>query len=139
MAALGATDKERCRYHLGYLQVEPAASLQFGLPRPIPTVFLVETAMNNIIAEAVPRVQRLLQVLDGIEAQLVAAICQLKADGVGNIKLAGTLDPKARLATDRLEAEYKRWACRLADTLGVPLYAFSRRFRGGAGSVPVRG
>ena len=35
--------------------------------------------------------------------------------------------------TDLLEAEYRRWAERLADCLGCPLYPYSRKVAGGRG------
>lgn len=139
MAVLTAAERERCRYHLGYMNVQPAAAMLFGMPRPIQTAFLVESAMTNLIAETVPRIQQILQTLDGIECQMVGSLKQLSVDALGPMKMAGTMDPKARLVTERLEEEYKRWVRRLADNLGVPLYAFSQRNRpSGGGSVPVR-
>ncbi|KKK54507.1 hypothetical protein LCGC14_3083990, partial [marine sediment metagenome] len=43
---LTEAEKERVRYHLGYLQVSAAASIQLGIPRPLQTVFLLEQGLN---------------------------------------------------------------------------------------------
>jgi hypothetical protein len=43
---------------------------------------------------------------------------------------------------DKLEREYCRWGARLADVLGVPIYAYSTKYRnglsGGYGNIPRR-
>ncbi len=128
-------EKERIRYHLGYLEVQPAASIQFGVPRPIQTIFLVETAMNNILQVAEDRIRRIVGVMDGIEDQLIDAQARLAAIQLDELHLRED-EP------DKLEKEYVRWGCRLADTLGVPIYPYSTRYRNGmgvvAGSIPVR-
>lgn len=135
--ALTAAEKERCRYHLGYPQVQPAPSIQFGLPRPIQTAFMVETSMQNLIAETEPRVRDILSTLDTIE-------CRLKeSQGRMSVVKIETTELRQNEA-QALEDEYRRWAGRLADILGVPLYAYSNRFwaggnRGGAGNIPVSG
>lgn len=131
--ALTAEERERVRYHLGYLNVSFAGSIQFGLPRPAQTLFIVEEAMDQILAVAEDRVRRMLGILDGIECRLVEAQNYLVAESLDNITLRDG-------HPDRLEKEYKRWAMRLADQIGVPLYAYSQRFTGGgAGNVPVSG
>jgi hypothetical protein len=127
-------DRERIRYHLGYLAVQPAASISYGMARPIQTLFLVEIALNNLLETSIPRVLRTLGILDGVEAKLVEAQDRLAADALGDLKLR-------KEETDQLEGEYRRWGFRLADILGVPVYAFSSRYKGGgvrAGNVPVR-
>jgi len=131
---ISASERERILYHLGYLAVQPAASIQYGIPRPIQTMFLVETAMNNLLEVAVDRVRRVLQIMDGIENKLVDAQDRLAADQLGDLKIRAT-EP------DQLEGEYRRWGYRLADILGVPIYAYSTKYRNAgvrAGSIPVR-
>ncbi len=126
------------RHHTGYPEVQPAASIQFGIPKPLPLAFLIEQAMENLLDTAIPRVRDILNILDNLEQQLVDAQCQLVADKVGEITLAGALDKKSRLVTERLETEYVRWAKRLVDIFGVPLYPFSSRFMSKRyGSIPV--
>lgn len=140
MPALTDKDKERTRYHLGYMLTSFAPSIQLGIPRPVQTLFLVEDAMNLLAdASSVHRVHCLLDTLDGIEGQLRSAMPALMAERVGELTLH-PLRSQGKLVTDSLEKEYFRWAGRLADALGVPFYPFSNRFRQrGPGSiVPVR-
>lgn len=133
MATLTDQDKERIRYHTGYMETSFAASLQFGIPRPAQTVFLLEQAMTLLVEpNAVERVKCLLDTLDGVESQLQRATKSLGAAKVGNLELRGAKAGETH--TDLLEREYVRWARRLADVLGVPLYPYSSRFRPGAGS-----
>lgn len=135
-----ANEKEQIRYHMGYLQVGPAASISYGIPAPIQTLFLLESAMDRLINTAAEdRVRRLITVLDQIECRELDALDRLKVDQVDNVTIRKT-------ETDELEKEYCRWASKLADTLGAPLYPGSTKFRwlfgggvGQAGSIPVRG
>lgn len=131
--ALTTQERERVRYHLGYLQVQPAAAMTFGLPRPIQTFFILESAMDRILEVAIPRVRRILDVLDGVECRLERAQARLAASQLGDLHTREN-EP------DLLEREYDRWAYRLADIFGVPLYAYSKRFRSSAaGNVTVTG
>lgn len=137
---LTEAEKERVRYHLGYMETSFAASLQFGIPRPAQTIFLLEqalTLLNN--PDAIDRVRRVLFTLDDIEEKLRSALCVLVAEKLGDITLRGA---EAGLTyPDLLEREYVRWAKRLADIFGVPLYAYSDRFKGKQGTMnlTVRG
>lgn len=134
---LDQSERERVRYHLGYLNVAIGPSIQFGLPRPVQTLFIVEMAMDNIMEIAIPRVRRMLSILDCIECKLVDAQSRLAASSLGELKIerAQMQEP------DLLEKEYYRWGGRLADDLGVPFYAYSNRYKYGgppAGNIPVR-
>lgn len=128
-------EKQRIRYFLGYPSVQPAASINYGIPKPIQTLFLVESAMNLILPVAEEKVRSILNVLDGIECRMVDAQTRMAATSVDNLTMR-------KDETDALEGEYRRWANRLADVLGVPLYAYSLRFKQSgmayAGSIPVR-
>lgn len=128
-------EKERIRYHLGYLNVQPAASITFGIPVPIQTMFLVEAAMNQVLPTAEDRVRKILGILDRIECKLVEAIDFLVASKVDDTELREN-------HPDLLEHEYCRWASRLSDELGAPLYPGSPKFRSlfgtGVGSIPVK-
>lgn len=135
MAALTDEEKERIRYHLGYMESSFAASLQLGIPRPVQTIFLVEQAMVLLTNEyAIDRVRRVLWTLDQIESKLQSALCSMIAEQLGDLKLRADYP-------DKLEAEYVRWAKRLADIFGVPLYPYSDRFKPKvkAGNLSVRG
>jgi len=128
-------EKQRIRYHLGYMSVQPAASLTFGLPKPQQTLFLVESAMNLILPVAEEKVRSILSVLDTIECRLVDAQTRMAATSIDSLTMR-------KDEADSLENEYHRWANRLADIMGVPLYAYSLRFKrtgaAFAGSIPVR-
>lgn len=140
-------DRANIRHHLGYLAVGAtnnnsqafpppgapgnAASVQFGIPRPVETLFLLELAMNQILEISIPRVRDMLGTLDLIERTMVQSIVRLAADKVGSITLRSSLPGQSE--QDALEREYQRWAARLADDLGVPFYPFSRRFKAGTG------
>jgi len=125
-------EKERARYHLGYMATSGAASLQLGLPRPAQTVFLLEQAFGLLSnQDAIDRVRRLLCTLDKIECKLQDALCALQVEAVDALKLRESYP-------DLLEHEYIRWARRLADVLGVPLYPYADRFKGKVSSGNLR-
>lgn len=136
---LSDQEKERVRYHLGYIETSLAATLQYGIPRPQQTAFLLELALERLVDPfAVERCRGLLNTLDSIECKLRESADYVVAESIGQMKLH-PLASRGKLASDSLESEYVRWAYRLADMLGVPVYAFSQRFRrGGPGSmIPV--
>lgn len=91
--------------------------------------------MNQILELAIPNVRRIIGVMDNIEEALANSIIRLSAESVGNIKLRSALPGQSE--QDALEREYQRWGGRLADTLGVPFYPFSRRYRPGTGRAGV--
>jgi hypothetical protein len=137
---LSVADKERARYHLGYMDVAQASSFAFAIPQATQPQFLFESSIQRVQPWAEPRVLRLLDTLDKIECRLMEASGDLFA------RRAGDLEFNLEQPTD-LEREYVRWACRLADIIGVMPYPFSEKFRilsqggiGGskAGIVPVR-
>ena len=140
MPLLNDSDKERIRYSLGYLETSFAGSLQLGIPRPAQTNFLIEQAMDLLTNEqACDRVRSYLTQLDKIEQMMMCAPQTLVAEQLGDLKLrsarAGETYP------DLLELEYQRWAKRIADILGVPLYPYSNKLqpvRRGVGNVSVR-
>lgn len=138
MAQLSDADKERCRYHLGYMEVSFAASLQYGLPRPIQTMFMVEQALGLLNNDgAVARAIGILNILDATEMRIANSQCVLVAEKLGDLSLRSAA-PNLTYP-DLLEKEYGRWAKRLADILGVPLYPYSTRFRptGPTRNLPV--
>lgn len=138
-------EKERVRYHMGYMGTsygggQAAAGIQFGVARPVQTAFLLEEAIQLLLVNphALSRVRSLLGTLDKIECQLEAASCTLVAARLGELELHPGKD-RGMFFTDLLEREYKRWAERLADVLGVPFYPYSTRFRrrGPGSNIPV--
>lgn len=134
--ALTAEEKQKARFHLGYPSVQPAASITFGIARPIQTLFLVETALNLILPDAEDELRRIIGIMDGVECRLVEAQDRLAAKRIDQLELRDD-EP------GQLEGEYRRWGFRLADLLGVPVYAYSVKYknRSGpfAGSISVVG
>lgn len=134
---LSDADKERARYHLGYLEVTVASSFAFGMPAGAETQFMVESALQRVRPDAEFRVVKILDILDRIECKLERASGELFA------KRAGDLEPNLEQPSD-LERELVRWACQLAGMLGVAPYPWSERFKtlmnggGRAGNIPVR-
>lgn len=137
---LADKDIERARYHLGYMTVVVASSFAFGIPAATEVQFMFESAIKRVQALSEPRVVRLLDKLDEIECTLFEASSNLFA------KRAGDLEPNLEQPAD-VDREYVRWACRLADMLGIVPYPFSERFKilsaGGligsrAGNISVR-
>ncbi len=131
-------EKERIRYHMGYLQVTPAAAITFGIPAPIQTMFLVESAMERVLPVAEDRIRKLITILDGIECREEGALDYLVVKQVDSITLRDD-------HVEKLEEQYAKWAAKLADVLGAPLYPGSSKFRSlfgvgatQAGSIPVR-
>ena len=136
MGALTEHEKECIRSTLGYLETSFAASLQMGIPRPMQTLFLLESAMtllNNDFALA--RMRSYLAQIAKIDQQLANATCQLAAEKVGDITLRSA--KSGETYPDLLEREYVRWARRIADMLGVPPYPYSDRFMRARGSRMV--
>lgn len=110
--------------------------MSLGYPSAGQALWLVEHAMDNVMPQALTRVQQILCVLEGIECSMVESIGRLRAQQVGEVKLRNTNDEA--LEPDLLEREYCRWAKRLSDHLGAPLNPFSERYRGGGSmSTPV--
>lgn len=135
-------EKERIRYHLGYMETsfggnQAAASISFGIARPVQTMFLVEDAIQVLLTNlfAVDRVRSVLQTMDNLEQQIAAAACMLAAEQLGTMKLRSA--KSGETFTDLLEREYVRWGYRLADILGVPVYAYSMRYRRGMYGGPT--
>lgn len=135
---LDARERERVHYHMGYLSVSPAAAIAFGLPtKAVQTLFIVDLAINDLLPEAEPRVRRLLKVLDEIEEKMIDGQSFLVADQIDDMHIR-------KDHIDALEDEYSRWASRLADEIGAPLYPGSTKFAklfariGGGGNIPVK-
>ena len=134
--ALTEEERQKVRYHLGYMSVTAAVQITYGVAKPAQTLFLVELAMNNLMPVAVDKVRQIVGILDGIECRLVDAQERLAASAIEQLKMRAD-------ETDALEREYYRWGGRLADLLGVPFYAYSNRYKQGGrtvvSNVTVRG
>jgi hypothetical protein len=105
-----------------------------GIPTTVQGMFLVDSAVDHLEDSAADRVRNLLAILDGMEQKILKAICTLTVESVGDIRMRGA--QQGMTGTDLLEREYRRWAQRLADCLGVPMYPYANRFGGGI-NIPV--
>ncbi len=134
---LSDADKERARYHLGYMEVVVASSFAFAIPQATELQFMFESTITRVRPEAEFRIVAILDKLDEIECLLFRSSQELFA------KRAGDLEPNLSQPDD-VERELVRWACQLAQMLGVTPYPFSQRFQqlsnmgGRAGNVAVR-
>jgi hypothetical protein len=138
MARVAEADRERVRYHLGYLNIDPAASIALGFPSAQQAQFLVESAMDRVRDTTLHRVIRILGELDDIENQMSRERKCLKVQGIDTLKIRNSNDEPTII--DLLEREYVRWGKRLANDLGVPLNVYAERYAGamaGVGNLPV--
>lgn len=127
-------EKARVRFHLGYPGVTALGSFQLGIPRPIQTQFLLESAMNVLMPFAEQQVRQILGVMDGIQQKLVGVQDTLVAEKLEELSLRENVGPL-------LEEEYRRWGEMLADQLGVAPYPLSTKYKrrafGGMGNAKV--
>lgn len=128
-------EKVRIRKHLGYPELNALTALHAGVPFQQQTGFILESNMDHVLPQAEGEVRSIIGTLDKIDCQLREATDFLIAEKLGDMSLREN-------HPDLLEREYVRWAQRLSDILGAPLYPFAARFRtaGGvmAGSIPVK-
>src|SRR5574338_1402458 len=122
------SDKERIRYHLGYPNVQ-GTILSFGIPVSKQTLFLLESSMERIIEDAIPRVLQYLTNMDNIEKCMAEICCDATVESVGNIKLRPSR--KGESKQDVLMRAYRFWGGRLADIFSVPFYPYSERYKRG--------
>lgn len=127
-------EKQKCRYHMGYPALTDAASVFYGVPTMNQTNFLVQSALNRLLETSLDQVRTIVNVMDGIENQLVSAQSRLRAEKLEELTLR-------KDETDALEGEYRRWGYRLSDIIGAPIYPYSMRYKGGGNnavtSVPI--
>lgn len=106
-------EKARVRHFLGYPSwSSQAASIQLGFPSGSQPLFLLEQAFDRILPDGEEAVRKDLCECEDVENQLGSARKRMRADQLGNLKVA-------RDETDRLRKELIFWTQRLADDLGV--------------------
>ena len=131
-AVLTEEEKARIRYHLGYLQTDPVASIQLGFPRASQTMFLVEAAMNRIPDTAIALVRSCVARCDATEQRLFECQERMAATRVDEVDLNEN-EPTM------LRTEYRYWVQKLSDQLGAPINPYSAAFQAGTQplNVPV--
>lgn len=131
-AVLTEEEKARIRYHLGYPQTDPVASIQLGVPRASQPMFLVEGQMNRIPDTVIALVRRAVAYCDATDQRILECQERMAAKSVGEIDLNES-------EADMLRKEYRYWVQRLADIIGAPINPFAAAFTAGASplNVPV--
>ncbi len=133
-AVLSSVQKVKIRHHLGYLQVSAVATFALGTPAAVETQFIIEPAMDKVLQEAVPELERHLSILDQIEQQGLDDLELLAVNQVGEIGV--NQGEQAALLT-----KYNYWADSLANLLGVMRNPFDKRLpqnRAGGGGLNAR-
>ena len=140
MSALSDEEKIKVRHHLGYLNVQEAQTFVLGTPAGVETQFLIEGAMNRLLAGAIPMVREILVKLDHTEEQMLCGQDLVEVNSLGEIQTNMTGQDRAQ---KQLRQAYQWWRMSLANLLGVPANPFDQRLGvmgfGGGISVPVRG
>lgn len=113
-------EKVEIRRHLGYPNVKEASTFALGVPAGIETNFIIEGAMDRVMAAALPQIRRHIAILNKIEEQLIEDQCYLVADSVGSINIRPT-------EMKELRKEYLWWREGLANLLAVYPNPFDKR------------
>jgi hypothetical protein len=129
--ALAEEDKARIRHHMGYLQVVQVQTFVAGFPAAVQSQFAIEGAMDKVLPSAVPRLTRILDVMDGIEEQMVADQELLAVTQVGEIQVRPD-------EFKQLQGQYVYWQRSLANLLAVEPNQYDQRFMNAGLNVPVR-
>jgi hypothetical protein len=79
--------KVKIRHHGGYLNVEEAQTFVLGTPAAVQTQFIIEGAMNRLLPEALPLVERLVAELDEMECKIDESFDNVTVNQVGNIQI----------------------------------------------------
>ncbi len=122
--------KVKIRHHLGYLNVAAAATFALGTPAAVETQFIIEGAMQRLLEEALPELERLLAICDQAEEQMVCNLELLAVNQVGEI----TINPDEQR---KLTRAYDYWVDALANLFGIQRNPFDKRLQRGGLNVPV--
>ena len=128
-------EKARIRHHLGYPNVGAVPTFALGVPAAIETAFIIETAMNQVLAEALPLVRLYLCRCEETECQRFTSQGNMQAQQVGDITPGGEVEQK------QLNKNYAHGQQSLAGLLGVMTNPFDKRtsLAPGGLNVAVRG
>lgn len=131
--ALTDEEKVKTRHHLGYLNAAEAQTFVLGFPVAVQTQFMVEGAMQRVLAAAEDQYRVILARLDAIEAQIVENTENLAVESIDEIKI----NPKE---FEHLLNRYMYWRTSLANLLGIQPNPYDQRFGswGGGGMLNAR-
>lgn len=128
-------EKVKIRAHLGYLGVAQSQTYVLGVPAALPSQFMIEGAMDRVLAAAEGIARRYIAILDTIEGQMVDDLELMAVTDLGSIKVN-------EKEMQKLRREYLHWRGALANLLGVSPNPYDQRFAGMVGggvNVPVGG
>lgn len=126
-------EQARARHHLGYMQVQSAFAFVLGVPASVQTAFMIESAFSKVLPSGEPKLRQLLDILDGIETQVISDQETLVVESLDSIKIRPD-------EFNQLLKQYQWWQRALANILGVPPNPFDQRFTSGGGlNVTVSG
>lgn len=131
MAGLTEALKVKIRHHFGYVNVSAIQTFVLGSPASLETQFMIEGAMNKVLAAAVPELERLVSILDAIEEQGIGDLELLAVDQVGEIEIN-------QKEQQQLLERYGYWLGALENLLGVPRNPFDKRQGLGGAGLNVR-
>lgn len=120
MSVLSEHEKVKVRHHLGYLNVQEAMAFHLGSPASQETMFIIEGAMNRVLAAALPQLRALLSTLDLIEGQMIGDLELLAVQQIGDITV--NLEEQRKL-----RETYDYWVAALANLLGCMRNPFDKR------------
>lgn len=124
-------EKSRIRAHLGYPNVGSATALALGVPAAGHPMFLLESQMNKVLAEAEPRVREVLCECDQVQAQLKQARGRLGVEIAANTRF------RPREELEDLHDLYVYWTDELADILAAQKNPYSQKHQGMYGYMLV--
>lgn len=124
-------EKVKVRHHTGYLNVAEASTFVLGTPASVETQFIIEGAMNRVLEVALPELRRHLQILDGIEEQMVEDHELLAVESLGEI----TVNTKEQT---KLTQRYDYWVNSLCNIMGVVRNPFDKRLGSGGAGINAR-
>ena len=127
------TEKMKIRHHLGFLNVQAAQTFVLGVPAGVQTQYIIEGAMDRVLAAAESQARLLLARCDAIEAQI--------GENQDVLFLSQTEEVSFRdNEFELLMKRYQYWRNGLANVLGVYPNPFDKRFvsMSGGGGVNAK-
>lgn len=114
--------RAKVKRHLGYPLISAVETLRSGIKPsgPDDLVFALEPAMDHLLPEAEQMVLEIIRQLECLEKQMGVQASDLAVLAVGSIQMAG------REGMSAVESEYRKWAKKLSDTVGIPFYRHSQ-------------
>lgn len=128
--ALSEQLKVKIRHHLGYLGIASAQTFVLGIPAGVQTSFIIENAMNLVLPQSEPEIERHVAILNRIEELDVEGLEDVEVAEIGGITIDENFYKKRW-------KQYERWRRSLANLLGVFPNPFDQRLQGGGINVRV--